>query len=86
MNLKYKELAKQAWHSLMDEMGDVYREDGLNWDFLHAYDKRYAELIIQECMDQCIINGSINSYPDYNQRKAYNECADRISKHFGVKR
>ena len=54
MNLKYKELAEQAWDSLIDEMGDVYREDGLNWDFLHAYDKRYAELIVRQCADQCL--------------------------------
>ena len=54
MNLKYKELAEQAWDSVRDEMGDVYREDGLNWDFLHAYDKRYAELIVRQCAEICL--------------------------------
>ena len=59
MKLKYKELAEQAWNSVRDEMGDVFREDGLNWDFLHAYDKRYAELIIRECAEQCLSDDSI---------------------------
>ena len=54
MNLKYKELAEQAWNSVRDEMGDVYREDGLNWDFLHAYDKRYAESIVRQCAEICL--------------------------------
>lgn len=50
MNVRIKELAEQAWDSLIDEMGDVVSEDGrLNWDFLHAYDQRFSELIVREC-------------------------------------
>ena len=52
MNVRIKELAEQAWDSLIDEMGDVVSEDGsLNSDFLHAYVQRFAELIIRECAD-----------------------------------
>lgn len=71
MNLKYKELAEQAWDSLIDEMGDVYREDGLNWDFLHAYDKRYAELIVRECAKRSLELGQP-------------EIGSGILKHFGI--
>ncbi len=53
MNTKIKQLAEQAWDSLIDEMGDVISEDGrLNWDFLHAYDQRFAELIVKECISE----------------------------------
>jgi hypothetical protein len=52
VNTKIKQLAEQAWDSLIDEMGDVVSKDGrLNWDFLHAYDQRFAELIVRECAD-----------------------------------
>ena len=52
MNERLRQLAEQAWDSLIDEMGDVVSEDGsLNSDFLHAYVQRFAELIIRECAD-----------------------------------
>ena len=52
MNERIRELAEQAWDSLIDEMDDVVSEDGrLNSDFLHAYTQRFAELIVRECMD-----------------------------------
>ena len=50
MNKRIKELAEQAWDSLIDEMGDVVSEDGqLNSDFLHAYVQQFAESIVEEC-------------------------------------
>jgi hypothetical protein len=73
MNIRIKELAEQAWDSLIDEMGDVYREDGINWDFLHAYDKRYAELIVRECANRI----------DYWESRQ-GEHSDDLLKHFGV--
>lgn len=55
MNVRIKELAEQAWDSLIDEMGDIVSEDGtFNWDFLHAYDQRFAESIVRQCADQCL--------------------------------
>ena len=54
-------------------MGDVYREDGINWDFLHAYDKRYAELIVRECANRI----------DYWESRQ-GEHSDDLLKHFGV--
>ena len=73
MNIRIKELAEQAWDSLIDEMGDVYREDGINWDFLHAYDKRYAELIVRECANRI----------DYWESRQ-GEHSNDLLKHFGV--
>lgn len=76
MNLRYKELAEQAWNSVRDEIGDVYIEDGLNWDFLHAYDKRYAELIVRECIEWCDAHATINGTAQ--------QVRDSIKQHFGV--
>jgi hypothetical protein len=53
MNERIRELAEQAWDSLIDEMDDVVSEDGrLNSDFLHAYTQRFAELIVRECISE----------------------------------
>jgi hypothetical protein len=50
MNHRIRELAEQAWDSLIDEVGDFVSEDGkVNWDFLHAYDKKFAELLVRDC-------------------------------------
>ena len=76
MNTKIKQLAEQAWDSLIDEMGDVVSEDGrLNWDFLHAYDQRFAELIVRECA-----NVADENYIHRGSRT----CGIAIRLHFGV--
>ena len=74
MYIRIKELAEQAWDSLIDEMGDVVSEDGrLNSDFLHAYVQRFAELIVRECAKRV----------DYWESRQ-GEHTDDILKHFGV--
>ena len=74
MNIRIKELAEQAWDSLIDEMGDVVSEDGrLNWDFLHAYDQQFAELIVRECANRI----------DYWESRQ-GEHSNDLLKHFGV--
>jgi hypothetical protein len=74
---RIKELAEQAWDSLIDEMGDVVSEDGrLNWDFLHAYDQQFAELIIKEC---CL---ALN--PMLRDMISRGQGVDMIARHFGV--
>ena len=80
MNERIRELAEQAWDHLIDEMGDVVSEDGrLNSDFLHAYVQRFAELIVQECLNQCYYRG-MNDELYVGQLKA----AAYIEQHFGV--
>jgi hypothetical protein len=77
MNIRIKELAEQAWDSLIDEMGDVVSEDGrLNWDFLHAYDQRFAELIVKEC---CLA-----LQPMLRDMISRGQGVDMIVRHFGV--
>ena len=52
MNLQIKELAEGAWDSARDEFGSFVDDGGeVNWDFLHAYDKKFAELIVKECLE-----------------------------------
>jgi hypothetical protein len=80
MNPRIRELAEQAWDGLIDEMGDVYREDGLNWDFLHAYDKKFAELIVKECAKVLTQHGAYFS----GQGEPYHYAASLIEEHFGV--
>lgn len=53
MNERIKELAQQAWDSLIDEMGNFTDDGGnINWNFISAYDKRYANFIINECVKE----------------------------------
>ena len=76
MNIRIKELAEQAWDSLIDEMDDVVSEDGrLNSDFLHAYTQRFAELIVRECCD---------IFVELRTRPADLAVKD-VKKHFGVR-
>lgn len=76
MNIRIKELAEQAWDSLIDEMDDVVSEDGrLNSDFLHAYTQRFAELIVRECCD---------IFVELRTRPA-DLAVKHVKKHFGVR-
>ena len=76
MNVRIKELAEQAWDSLIDEMGDIVSEDGtFNWDFLHAYDQRFAELIVGECA-RCV---------EHINMQGGGNLGDVIKNKFGVK-
>lgn len=69
MNTRIKELAEQAWLSLIDETCAVVSDNGrMSLDFLQAYDRNFAALIIRECADQCLSDDSI-----------------RILNHFGIK-
>ena len=82
MNERIRELAEQAWDSLVDEMGDAMyenrdREAGeLSIPFLLAYDQRFAELIVRECAG--IFEGI------YTDQQRPERIDIRIKKHFGV--
>ena len=97
MNIRIKELAEQAWDSLIDEMGDVISEDGsLNSDFLHTYVQRFAELIVRECgkyleseAERLYALSAQESNPNFqsNFEICAEKCYDNIQglkEHFGV--
>ena len=75
MNKRIKELAEEAWDSLIDEMGSFIDEGGrVNWDFLHAYDQRYAGLIVKE-----VFNAIENE-----RYEIYEPVVKSVKEHFGV--
>ena len=97
MNERIRELAEQAWDSLIDEMGDVISEDGsLNSDFLHTYVQRFAELIVRECgkyleseAERLYALSAQESNPNFqsNFEICAEKCYDNIQglkEHFGV--
>jgi len=78
MNIRIKELAEQAWDSLIDEMGDVVSEDGqLNSDFLHAYVQQFAESIVRECAERLLHDVKLTDIQT-------TRCVASIKEHFGV--
>ena len=74
MNKRIRELAKQA-EALVESMPIEER-----WDWLNLYDQIFAELIIEECVEICLVHRVRNN--DYNQGRT--ECASDIKEHFGV--
>ena len=69
MNEKLKELEKQCWS---------HHIDGVLIDgHLHFDTKKFAELIIKECMEWCDAHATIDG-------KAH-QIRDSIKNHFGVK-
>jgi len=76
MNERIKELAEQAWDSARDEIGSFVDDGGeVNWDFLHTYDKKFAELIVRECADIA---------DDNYIHRGSRTCGLAIRQHFGV--
>lgn len=87
MNERIRELTEQAWECTRDEQGIFVKgnfvrghfinDDGtVNWDFLHAYDKKFAELIINECAE------TIQDLVD--QRVPASEYPSRLKRYYGV--
>lgn len=58
------------------------------WNDMDSYDQgaitKFAKLIIKECVGicECEWNGDADTFAT---SEAYNECADAIKEHFGVK-
>jgi hypothetical protein len=69
MNEKLKELEKQCWSHYIDGV----LIDG----HLHFDTKKFAELIIKECMEWCDAHATINGTAQ--------QIRDSIKNHFGVK-
>jgi len=85
MNERIKELAEQA---------EKYADDNFKGQptYSEAYDSKFAELIVRECLQTCKDVG-IESKEVWNASKDYQEgrqmgaevCYNMIKKHFGVK-
>ena len=70
MNERFKELSKQA----VDYASACEAEA---WD--GAYERKFAELIVQECLKMC---KTAVGNKDYNTGRMH--CYDNIKEHFGV--
>ena len=74
MNERILELAEKAYTEVMHERGGTYM----------AFDKaKFAELIVQECMQACINMGNGYEVKSAGQYQA-EMFAFAIKKHFGV--
>ncbi len=70
MNERIRELAEYAWEYTTEQTDGWINQSGeVNWDFLHEYDKKFAEMIVRECIAKC---------DDLNSMKY-------IADHFGIK-
>ena len=73
MNERIKELEHQCWS---------HRVDGVLVDgHLHFDTKKFAELIVQECVAIC---QDINGEDNIDAKSGRQDCAVEIQEHFGV--
>ena len=75
MNERIKLLAEQAMSDVQEE---AYPEER-SWSMDDVM-KKFAELIVRECMDQCSYTPNSNDEWDKGVKWAYNQ----IAQHFGV--
>ena len=74
MNERIKELEQQCWS---------HRVDGVLVDgHLHFDTKKFAELIIRECVAIC---QDIDGEDNIDAKSGRQDCAVEIQEHFGVK-
>lgn len=80
MNERIKELSGQAWLHARAIYGDYLTDSGkANHDFFDTFDKKFAELIVQECIAQCEKNAEHSYLGPGSKLSAFN-----IKEHFGV--
>jgi hypothetical protein len=78
MNARIKLLAEQAYDELVEETGNivVFDED---------FQQRFAQLIVQECMDCSTWVGKVNkNVKEPGPMHTAHAINQRIKKHFGV--
>ena len=76
MNERIKELSGQAWLHARAIYGDYLTDSGkANHDFFDTFDKKFAELIVQECIDIVAAGGEFASRP---------KLVEKLQEHFGV--
>ena len=81
MNERIRELAEQAYNEQNPELLTNASHTFEHGVWLEGYSKKFAELIVRECIEQASIsNGHGNNQWD----KALTFAADNIKKHFGV--
>ena len=94
MNERIRELAEQARNYALDEKRiyeQVHNTEQCMEEYREVYNKKFAELIVRECVT--IINHGIDhtDYPHPNdteksmiEMKAQMWCRDAIKEHFGL--
>jgi len=83
MNERIRELALQAKQSALDAMIKITDKEQALKIYSELYDTKFAELIIQECMQACINMGNEYEIKSAGQYQA-EMFAFAIKKHFGV--
>jgi hypothetical protein len=78
MNERIRELAEQAWIDTKEEFDSIVDDGGsINFTFAHAYDQKFAELIVRECC-----GAADEWYQKHNE--LHWDPAQHIRNHFGV--
>ncbi len=87
MNERIKQLAEQAWDDTREKFGSFVDDGGeIDYTFLHAYDQKFAELIVRECAGLCKHESNDDEHDEYDMGmwvKAESIKAS-IMEHFGV--
>jgi hypothetical protein len=84
MNERIKELAVQARNHALDEKRiyeRMHNTEQCMEEYREVYNKRFAELIVEECCNRLSKETILHDGYGYNQHELYN----RLRKHFGVK-
>ncbi len=79
MNERIRELAEQAWIDTKEEFDSIVDDGGsINFTFAHAYDQKFAELIVRECANLPFKStGEVTTIGEI-------AVSNMILKHFGV--
>jgi hypothetical protein len=77
MNERIKELAERA---------EKYADDNFKGEhfWTEAYESKFAELIVRECLDACSRANEIRHFVPPTQEQVVLSCMREIEKHFGV--
>jgi hypothetical protein len=85
MNERIRELAEQAWNDTREKFGSFVDDCGeIDYTFLHAYDQKFAELIVRECMKICKDHPSIIFKNEWDADVVSPDIVSRLESHFGV--
>ena len=87
MNERIKELALQARNYALDEKRiyeRIHNTEQCMEEYREVYNKKFAELIVEECRYVMDCNKGSDQNPAWNQ--ALSETSLKIKQHFGVER
>ena len=85
MNKRIRELAEQAKKYALDAMIKITDKEQALKVYSESYDKKFAELIVAECMRMCDV--AAVGYETHGHIKEANGCysaKEYIEEHFGV--